>query len=422
MPDNRSLPTIWVSLMLSSLVWADQDWPQWRGPHRDGKSSETGIIDEFTSAGPPLLWEAKELGSGYSSVSVADGRIFTLGRRGDAEQLIAVDEQDGREIWAADVGDGGHSNGTPTVDGQRVYVIGLNGNLICADTSSGDVIWRRDFKSDFGGKMMSGWGYSESPLVDGNRLVCTPGAQDAMIVALDKHTGKEIWRAPVPDFGSRGQDGAGYSSIVISEGAGVKQYIQMTGRGVIGLRSRDGKFLWGYNDVANDTANIPTPIISGEHVFCSTGYGAGAALLKMTKVGNEIEVEEVYFLDAKTFQNHHGGMILVGNHVYAGAQHNQGFPVCIALKTGHIAWGGEQRGPGTGSAAITFADGKLVFRYQDGVVALIDATNEEYRLRGSFKPAYQKDNSWAHPVIAKGRLYLREQDRLLCYDIRKPSE
>ena len=178
--------------MLGSLAWAEQDWPQWRGSHRDGKSSETGILNEFTSEGPPLLWEAKDLGAGYSSISVAGGRIFTLGRRGDAEQLIAVDEQDGREIWAADVGEGGHSNGTPTVDGQRVYVIGLNGDLICADTNSGEVIWRKDFEKDFGGKMMSGWGYSESPLVDGNRLVCTPGAEDAMIVSLDKHTGEEI--------------------------------------------------------------------------------------------------------------------------------------------------------------------------------------------------------------------------------------
>ena len=422
MPHTRLLPTVCFSLLLSSLVGAEHDWPQWRGPHRNGKSSETGIIDEFTTGGPPLLWEAKELGSGYSSISVADGRIFTLGRRGDAEQIIVVDEQDGHELWATDVGDGGHSNGTPTVDGRRVYVIGLNGDLICADTDSGDVIWRRDFEKDFGGKMMSGWGYSESPLVDGNQLVCTPGAKDAMVVALDKYTGKEVWRSPIPDFGSRGQEGAGYSSIVISEGTGVKQYIQLTGRGVIGLRASDGKFLWGYNDVANNTANISTPIVSGDHVFCSTGYGTGAALLKMTKIGNKIDVEEVYFLDAKTFQNHHGGMILVGDYVYAGAQHNQGFPICIALKTGHIVWGGKQRGPGTGSAAITYADGKLVFRYQDGVVALIDATDDEYRLRGSFKPVYQKDNSWAHPVIAKGCLYLREQDRLLCYDIRKPSE
>lgn len=416
---HRLSAVITLLLLWCSIVQGQQDWPQWRGPNRDGKSTETDIVDEFTGTGPPLLWEVVGLGSGYSSVAVADGIIYTLGRRGDMEQLIAIHTATGQEIWSVDVGNGSHSNGTPTVDGNRVYAIGLQGNLVCADTSSGEIIWQKNFSQDFGGEMMSGWGYSESPLIDGQQLICSPGARNAMLVSLDKETGAERWRAAVPDYGDRGTNGAGYSSVVISEAAGVKQYVQLTGQGVIGIRARDGHFLWGYNDVANNTANIPTSIVSGDYVFCSTGYGTGAALLHLTRDRDEILVKEVYFLKAKTFQNHHGGMILVGDYIYAGAQHNEGFPICIELKTGKIAWGGNQRGPGSGSAAITFVDGKLIFRYQNGIVALIDANEKEYRLRGSFMPRYQKDNSWAHPVVAGGRLYLREQDRILCYDIRK---
>jgi len=416
---HLSLAVITSSLLWCSMVHGQQDWPQWRGPNRDGKSTETDIVDEFTGAGPPLLWEVDGLGSGYSSIAVANGIIYTLGRRENMEQLIAINIATGQEIWSVDVGNGSHSNGTPTVDGNRVYAIGLQGNLVCADTSSGEIIWQKNFSRDFGGEMMSGWGYSESPLIDGQQLICSPGARNAMLVSLDKKTGVERWRAAVPDYGDRGTNGAGYSSVVISEAAGVKQYVQLTGQGVIGIRARDGHFLWGYNDVANNTANIPTSIVSGDYVFCSSGYGTGAALLHLTRDRDEFLVKEVYFLKAKTFQNHHGGMILVGDYIYAGAQHNEGFPICIELKTGKVAWGGNQRGPGSGSAAITFVDGKLIFRYQNGIVALIDANEKEYRLRGSFMPRYQKDNSWAHPVVAGGRLYLREQDRILCYDIRK---
>ncbi|MCH2128272.1 MAG: PQQ-like beta-propeller repeat protein [Pirellulaceae bacterium] len=407
------------TIFLATAAGGQQDWPQWRGPQRDGTSDETGIVDAFAESGPSLLWQAEGLGKGYSSIVIAARRIFTLGRRGEAEQLIALDAGNGQEIWSVDIGTGDHSNGTPTVDGNRVYAIGLKGDLICADVRSGKILWKKNFGDDFGGQMMSGWGFSESPLIDGNKLICTPGAQQAMLVALDKRSGKEIWRAAEPEFGERGANGAGYSSVVISHGAGVKQYIQLTGRGLIGVRAHDGEFLWGYNDVANSTANISTPIVSGNHVFCSTGYGTGAALLKLVPDGQEVLAEEVYFLKPKTFQNHHGGMILVDDHIYAGAQHNEGFPICIELATGDIAWGGKERGPGSGSAAITYVDNKLIFRYQDGVVAFIDATDKGYRLLGSFMPEYQEDKSWAHPVVLNGCLYLREQDRIMCYNVRQ---
>ncbi len=417
-----SIFRLWLLIIIACVMIVAHplgatDWTQWRGPLRDGKSDETGLLKDWSQNAPKLLWQVEGMGSGYSSVAVADGRIFTLGRRGDDESLIAVSTRDGSSLWTLPFGTGDHSNGTPTVDGQYVYAIGLKGDLVCADVESGEKIWSKNFKRDFGGKMMSGWGYSESPLIDGDRLICTPGGNSAVLVALDKKTGDEVWRAKMSESGDRGQSGSGYSSIVISHGANVKQYIQLTGRGLISVRASDGKVLWGYNAIANGTANISTPIVSGDHVFCSTGYGTGAALLKLTANGDGVQAEEVYFLPAGTFQNHHGGLIHLGDYIYAGHKHNQGFPICLEMMTGEIVWGGDQRGPGSGSAAITYADGHLIFRYQDGRLALIEATSDEYRLKGSFMPAYQQGKSWSHPVIANGKLYLREQDKLMCYDV-----
>lgn len=412
--------SLMVTLLFGlSLQAAEPSWPQWRGPQRNGQSPDKGLLQDWGKDGPPLLWQNKGLGSGYSSIAIADGKIFTLGSRRRQEHLIALSEKDGSEIWATPFGNSSHCNGTPTVDGERVYAIGRSGDLICADVKTGKALWTKDFGKDFGGKMMSGWGYSESPLIDGDLLICTPGAKDAMIVALDKKTGNTVWKSAVPDYSRRGRDGAGYSSVVISNGAGVKQYVQLTGRGLISIRAKDGKFLWGYDRVANGTANIPTPVISGDLIFCSSGYGTGAALLKLSKDGESVKAEEQYFLKGNTFQNHHGGMILIGDYVYAGAKHNNGYPTCIELKTGKIVWGGNVRGPGKGSAAIVYADGNLVFRYEDGVLALIEATPEKYNLKAKFMPVYQRGRSWAHPVVTGGKLYLREQDQIMCYDLSK---
>jgi hypothetical protein len=221
----------------------------------------------------------------------------------------------------------------------------------------------------------------------------------------------------MPQLGDNGKDGAGYSSIVISNAAGVKQYVQMTGRGVIGVRASDGKFLWGYNRVANGTANIPTPIVDGDFVFASTGYGAGAVLLQLSRSGDGVKAQERYFLDAKDFQNHHGGMIQIGDFVFAGHQHNKGFPICLNWKTGKTAWGGKIRPQGNGSAAITCVDGQLIFRYQDGTIALIEANPKKYVLHATWKPEHQERESWSHPVVVEGKLYLREQDKLMCYEV-----
>jgi prepilin-type processing-associated H-X9-DG protein len=220
----------------------------------------------------------------------------------------------------------------------------------------------------------------------------------------------------VPDLGGNGNDGAGYASIMISQACGVRQYVQMTGRGLIGVRASDGKFLWGYNAIANGTANIPDAVIAGDHVFCSTGYGTGAALVRLSKDGDGVSAKELYFLKGDVMQNHHGGMVLVDGSIYCGHKQNGGDPVCIDIKTGKLLWAPE-RGAGKGSANVTYADGHLIYRYQNGEVALVEATPKKYRLKGSFKPAYQERESWSHPVIANGKLYLREQNKLMCYGL-----
>jgi outer membrane protein assembly factor BamB len=251
-------------------------------------------------------------------------------------------------------------------------------------------------------------------------VLCTPGGSEAMIVALDKLTGKEIWRSAVPKLGEKGRDGAGYSSIVISHAGGVKQYVQLVGRGLVGVRASDGQFLWGYNDVANGTANIPTPLVSGDYVFCSSGYrDGGSSLVRLVSQGSEWKAEEVYYHPGNVLQNHHGQMILKDGYVYFGNKHGNGFPVCVELESGKIVWGGSERGPGSGSAAITCADGHLIFRYQSGEVALIEATPSAYRLKGVLKPAFVSSKPcWAQPVVIGGCLYLRDQDKLMCYDLR----
>ena len=412
-----------IGLLASSAPAAD--WPQWRGPDRDGISREKGLLADWDAAPPKFLWQLDGMGTGYASVSVVKGKLYTTGNTEKGQSLICVDLGAKKIDWSTPLTDGSPKHGyegarcTPTIDGDRAYVVSSDGAITCLSTKDGAVLWSRKFK-EFGGKMMSGWGFSESPLIDGDRVLCTPGGENAMIVCLDKKSGGDIWRSAMPKIGDSGKDGAAYSSIIISNAAGVKQYVQLVGRGVIGVRASDGEYLWGYNKVANGVANIPTPIASGDFVFASTGYGTGSVLVKLSKDGQGIKAEEVYFLNADTFQNHHGGMILIGDHIYAGHAHNKGFPICVDLKSGEVVWGGKMRPPqgADGSAAVTAVDGKIIFRYQNGTLALIEAKPDGYKLLGTFKPAYQEKESWAHPVVVDGKMYLREQNKLMVYDVK----
>lgn len=406
------------------LTWAeDGGWSQFHGPLRDSICRERGLLKEWPADGPRLLWQAQGLGRGYSTVSIANGVLYTMGDRvtnGQESQFtIAYDLNARKQLWATEVGPA-HTDGgprcTPTVDEGQVFVLGTDGDLVCLGARDGKVRWRRHLASDFGGQFMSVWKFSESPLVDGDRLICTPGGSSATLVALNKATGKEIWRCQVPELGDQGADGAGYSSAVVADIHGVRQYIQLIGRGIVGVEATTGRFLWGYNRIANNVANITTPAVRDNYVFASTSYNTGSVLLEIKKNDADLVAEEVYFTRPRDFQNHHGGVILLGDHVFGGHGQNRGDPACLELATGKVVW--KERAPARGSASVVYADGNLIYRYDRGDVVLVEANESGLRIRGQFKPPEGEGPAWAHPVVHQGRLYLRHADLLMCYDLR----
>jgi len=399
------------------------DWPQFLGAHRDNLCRETGLRTNWVEEPPTLLWRIDGLGIAYSSVAVTGGRILTMGDREQdngkkAQFVLAFDVETQKEFWATRVGPS-HKDGprsTPTVDGDLLYAMGTEGDLVCLETTTGAERWRKSMPDDFGGAVMSRWKFSESPLVDGPKLICTPGGPKATLVALDKKTGEVIWKCVVPALGEKGKDGAGYASPVIAEIGGVRQYVQLIGRGVVGIEAETGKFLWGYNDVANGVANITNPIVRGAYIFATTNYNTGSSFLHISRVDDTFHVKELYKLAARQFENHHGGIVCIGNYVYGGHGNSRGEPACVDITTGKVAWRGEA--PERGSASILYADGHILFRYDRGLVALVEATPEAFRLKGTFQPVTGSGPAWARPVIADGRLYLRHGDLLACYDVR----
>lgn len=426
-PALRQLCLVGLALATTALA-ARADWPQWRGPNRDGKVVDATIRTDWEANPPQHLWTVQDVGYGYGSVAHVGDMLYTTGYTDDAEVISAVNLKTKKIVWQTPIGeiveqgnaDWKGSRSTPTIVGDRIYAVASQGKAICLETKSGKMVWQKTFADEFGSGKQS-WGYAESPLVDGDLVLCTPGSDKALMVAFNRHDGAEKWRLPYPELGEIGKKEAGYSSIVISNGAGVKQYVQMTGKGLIGVRAEDGELLWNYNKVANDVAVIPTPIIAGDLVFASSGYQAGAALVRLSPDGDGVKADEVYFLEARVFQNHHGQMILHEGHIYAGRGQGRGFPVCVELESGELAWGEGERGPGSGSAAVTFVDGHLIFRYQDGTVALIEATPEEYRLKGTFTPEFTEGPNWAHAVVGDGILFLRQKGQIMAFDVSKKN-
>ena len=401
-----------VSSQAAEVKSPSADWPQFRGPNRDDLSSDKGLLKEWPKDGPPQVWKATGIGSGFSSVAIAGDKVFTMGNKDGSCHVYALDRETGKNLWSAKVGrQGGNLGCTPTVDGDRVYAIGQDGDVVSVDVKSGEVQWHKNFHKDFGGKC-GGWQYTESPLVDGDKLVCTPGAKDATIAAFDKKTGEVIWKCAVPVDDPT----AGYSSIVIAEVKGIRIYVQLLAAGVVGVAAKDGKFLWKYEQLGHNTANIPTPIVLGDHIFAAAGYGKGGSLLKLIPTDDGVKVEEVYY--KRELTNKHGGLVLVGDYVY-GDRDDSGHPFCAEVKSGKVIWKRE-RGPGSGSAAVTYADGHLYFRYDNGIMALVEASPEGYKEVSSFKIPNADRSSWAHPVVVGGKMYLREKDAVWCYDVKQP--
>ena len=392
---------------LPSVVVAQSSaasWPQWRGPNRDGISKETGLLKQWPAEGPPLVWKAAGAGQGYSSFSVANGRLFTMGLRGDREFVVAFDVANGKEAWATphggafrnDRGDG--PRGTPTVDGNRVYALGGSGDLSALDTATGKIVWTKNILREFGGRNIT-WGISESPLIVGDKLLVNPGGPGASIVALNKSDGSVIWKSQ--------SDRAGYSSAIPVQVNGGTQVVFFTHQRAVGLDLKDGRLLWEYARPANNVANAATPIARGNRVFISSDYGTGGGVVEIKPDG---QAQEVWF--TKDMRNHHSSAVLVGDHLYgfSGA-----ILTAVKFDTGEIAW--KDRSVGKGS--LVYADGRLYLFSENGVVGLVEATPTGYVERGRFRIEQGSLPTWTHPVVAGGRLYLRDQDTIYAFDVRQ---
>jgi outer membrane protein assembly factor BamB len=416
--------TVWYLAPLSALALLlsthaaevfqprPHDWPQWQGRNRTAVSKETGLMQTWPKGGPELIWQVKGLGEGYTTPTVAAGRIFSMGNRDRSEYVMALSEKDGTELWATAIGtvraNGGGYPGprcSPTVDGDHVYALGLNGDLLCLNVESGKEIWRRDLLDKELKGSPGGWGYSESPLIDGDKLLITPGGSTATLAALNKKTGETIWKGKVPEG-----DGAHYSSIIAVEMDGQRQYVQFLSGGVVGLDG-NGKFLWRYNKPANGTANCSTALFHDNCVFAASSYGVGGGLVKLTKSGDKVKADEVYF--TRSMKNHHGGMLLLDGYVYGS---DEGQFTCLDFKTGEIAWAEGKAGKGS----VAAADGRIYLRNEGGPIVLIEINPKKYIEHGRFDlPKKSGQPSWSHPVIANGKLYIRDQDMLFCYDVKR---
>lgn len=403
---------VWLATGLSSSA---SDWPQWRGPNHDGRSTETGLLQTWPAGGPALVWKATKLGAGYATVSVTGGRIYTAGDNGSENYVHALKETDGNVVWSAKLGKAGAPGWggfagprcTPTVDGDRVYALGQFGEFVCLNAKTGSELWRKHLAADFGGKLPE-WGFSESPLVDGERVLVTPGGAKGAIVALNKLTGELVWQTG--EF----TDEAQYSSLVPVTIAEVPQYVQLTMASVAGVAASDGKLLWRAPR-KGAVAVIPTPIIKQDQVYVTSGYGIGCTSFKVTKEGAGFTSRQLYA--NRVLENHHGGAILLGDHVY-GHDESKGW-TCQRFETGAAVW---QEKTKLRKGSILYADNRFYLREESeesSHVALIEATPKAYVELGRFQPPDRSGKqAWPHPVIANGRLYLRDQDLLLCYDIK----
>ena len=388
------------------------DWPQWLGPNRDGLTDETGLLQSWPEGGPQRVWLSRECGLGYSGPAIVNDTLYIMGARGDGEYLLALDTNTGQEVWNIRLGDiyendwGNGPRGTPTVVGDMIYALAAKGALVCIDRTSGNEKWRVELVNDLGGQIPI-WGYSESPLVDGNLVIVTPGNKEGAFAAIDRETGEVRWRS------IELQDIAHYSSVMVAMANGRKQYVQLLEKRAVGIDPANGALLWQV-PWPGSVAVIPTPMVRGNQVYVTSGYGAGCMLVE---IGDDNTANVVY--DNKAMKNHHGGTVLLGEHVYG---HSEGVGwLCQDFATGKRIW--RERGK-LGKGAIGYADGRFYCLSESGgEVVLIAASTDGWQEHGRFTLAPQtelrkpKGKIWTHPVIANGKLYLRDQELLFCFDV-----
>jgi outer membrane protein assembly factor BamB len=404
----------------ANLAASTSDWPQWRGPERNGISKETGLLKQWPQGGPKLLWQLNDVGDGYSTPVVVGTRIYLMGNRGFENEFVqALSTKDGKQIWTTRVGTVGSpqaflyakARSTPTVDGDFIYALGSDGDLACLETKSGKIQWQKNIKKEFGGQPGM-WAYAESPLLDGDVVVVTPGGAQATFVALNKKTGAVVWKSAVP-----GGDAAAYSSAIVVQAGGRKQYVQFLSKGIVGIDAKTGEFLWRYKEVAKGMAQIPTPVARDGYVY-GAALEVGGGLVRLKSDGSAVAAEQVYF--ARGLPSNIGGSVLVGDYLYGTAAEGL---VAAEFATGKVKWQAEC----VGSGSIAYADSRLYIHGTNGQIALVEATPEGYRERGRFTPPAQPtrkrqgpfpEKAWTYPVIANGRLYIRDIETLWAYDIK----
>ena len=383
------------------------DWPQWRGPDRSNVSKETGLMKSWPPGGPSVIWSIASLGHGYGSVSLKGDQVYVQGTQGSKSVVHALKRATGAPVWVRPLGAtmvqerGGGPRGTPTVDGDFVYALTEAGDLACMRTRDGSVVWARNILHDFSGHNPQ-WLMSESPLVDGDNLIVTPGGRGAGIVALNKKTGQTVWTS------RELSDPPGYASCIALDVFGTHVITTLTSEAAVGVQASDGRLIWRLTQVANDTANIATPVAGKNRVFYTSDYGSGCLLVEFLAQGSAIQPRTVY--KSREMMNHHGGVLLVDGHIYG---FSNSILTCLDMDTGRAVW--KDRSVGKGS--LTYADGSLYLLSEGNVVGLADANPKGYVERGRFKIADKGWPSWAHPVVCGGRLYIRNQETLTAYDI-----
>lgn len=407
-------------LFLTSSIGASAlDWPQFRGPGRMGLSAETGLLKEWPKAGPKLLWQRPDIGDGYGTVAVAGSLLYAVSNHGmDDEFVQALAVSNGQPVWSTRLGSVGNPNqqppypmarSTPSLDGELLFAFSSDGDVACLRAATGEVIWRKSVRTEFGG-VPGTWGYAESPLIDGDVLVVTPGGAAATMVALRKTTGAVIWKSAVP-----GGDKAAYSSAIVAQAAGRRQYVQFLDKGVVGVDAATGKFLWRYTQTAGGPANIASPIAKGNYIYSTNARRFNGGLVQLTAAGEGVSAEQVYL--GRDMPNTLGGQVLVGDVLYGT---NQQGPAAADFLTGKIHWQEAAFGPG----AVMHAEDRLYFHAESGEVALVEATTAGYRERGRFTPPNppkrrdSRERAWTYPVVANGRMYIRDLGCLWCFDVK----